>query len=548
MDAGFAKSAARAKAASSDEVKKLAPHTTGKRLPWLAGKGSRAVPVTPTKRLESDTETLSPSTRPSSRKASTAVAPKAANTSIPAARRRSLAVPTERRVLPVASSSPSPVTRHRLSQARRASVVHKGPSPLRAADSHRPSVSHEPQKRLSVVQHHDEELEEDNLCYVRPRADSLAPVPDHLERSDTPDSFQMPTRRDVVSSASPATVSRVQMSPSQPAPGRSTFERVGDRRISNAIEGLEDMVQEAVEIADETADQRQVEVIYEIIEDARTAIQDASEDPTRHLMATTSPLAASESSGDPIDVSEFSSQFSLGRYPDRRTRPMPGRAPPPPTILIQSNIVDESTRLVDLEAHASLQSDPASFDWAYSRQGKRPHSRSSSPSTSDNSERGRSRFSTQSDLLLPPQPIQVAPRNHVDFVLRPITRDQSRGRSRRRPADESAVRIRRHRHQHRRSSGQDSRSRSGRRQYKYSEFGQIDTSFDEENIPAKMYGNALSVREEAHHHTFSLRRHYRRQPIARNWSTGKKRLTATIACINTALLGIVVGIYVSNSF
>jgi hypothetical protein len=95
------------------------------------------------------------------------------------------------------------------------------------------------------------------------------------------------------------------------------------------------------------------------------------------------------------------------------------------------------------------------------------------------------------------------------------------------------MRSRRHRHRH----------YPGRR-HRSPGFSQIDTSFDEEDIPAKMYGNALTVREQANQHTFSFRRHHRRQPIARNWSTGKKRLTAVIACINTALLGIIVGIYV----
>lgn len=37
--------------------------------------------------------------------------------------------------------------------------------------------------------------------------------------------------------------------------------------------------------------------------------------------------------------------------------------------------------------------------------------------------------------------------------------------------------------------------------------------------------------------------HHRRQPIARNWSTPRKRFTAGIACINTALVGVIIGIY-----
>ncbi|KAL9049182.1 MAG: hypothetical protein Q9162_007354 [Coniocarpon cinnabarinum] len=37
--------------------------------------------------------------------------------------------------------------------------------------------------------------------------------------------------------------------------------------------------------------------------------------------------------------------------------------------------------------------------------------------------------------------------------------------------------------------------------------------------------------------------HHRRQPIARNWTTARKRITALIVCLNTALIGSVIGIY-----
>lgn len=42
----------------------------------------------------------------------------------------------------------------------------------------------------------------------------------------------------------------------------------------------------------------------------------------------------------------------------------------------------------------------------------------------------------------------------------------------------------------------------------------------------------------------SLGRHHR-QPIAREWPTYKKRITAMIACLNTVFIGLIVGIYVS---
>jgi hypothetical protein len=43
----------------------------------------------------------------------------------------------------------------------------------------------------------------------------------------------------------------------------------------------------------------------------------------------------------------------------------------------------------------------------------------------------------------------------------------------------------------------------------------------------------------------SLGRHHR-QPIAREWPTYKKRITAMIACLNTVFIGLIVGIYVSS--
>ncbi|KAI9660154.1 MAG: hypothetical protein M1821_001506 [Bathelium mastoideum] len=52
-----------------------------------------------------------------------------------------------------------------------------------------------------------------------------------------------------------------------------------------------------------------------------------------------------------------------------------------------------------------------------------------------------------------------------------------------------------------------------------------------------------------HHHSlvkrqpFSMSRHHRRQPVARDWHTTRKRLTAFVACMNTVLLGLITGVY-----
>ena len=50
----------------------------------------------------------------------------------------------------------------------------------------------------------------------------------------------------------------------------------------------------------------------------------------------------------------------------------------------------------------------------------------------------------------------------------------------------------------------------------------------------------FSIREPK---DFSLSRSHRRAPIARDWCSSRKRWVATVACISTALMGIVIGIY-----
>ncbi|KAI9877618.1 MAG: hypothetical protein M1830_003296 [Pleopsidium flavum] len=50
----------------------------------------------------------------------------------------------------------------------------------------------------------------------------------------------------------------------------------------------------------------------------------------------------------------------------------------------------------------------------------------------------------------------------------------------------------------------------------------------------------FSLREP---HGFSLSRSHRRAPIARDWGPSRKRFVAAVACISTALLGLIVGIY-----
>ncbi|KAH8599435.1 major facilitator superfamily domain-containing protein [Bisporella sp. PMI_857] len=57
--------------------------------------------------------------------------------------------------------------------------------------------------------------------------------------------------------------------------------------------------------------------------------------------------------------------------------------------------------------------------------------------------------------------------------------------------------------------------------------------------------NHLSL-SGSQHGRFSLTRSHKKPKIARDWSTARKRFVATVACISTALVGILVGIYAAE--
>jgi hypothetical protein len=395
------------------------------------------------------------------------------------------------------TSSPSPVTRHRVSRVRRASLAQKAMSPPNSDSFCHVPVIKEAERKLSAVRHSDR------------HADTLALAPSHgasfppSEIAQT--RFAGDTAMNDTSDADPWRTLLI----SKPRPGRSAFKPVGGRRISHAIEDLEDMVQEAVNIADDNSNRSQVEEIYILIEDAKNAVQKSSNEPARQLMTGASPPQVSESTD----------------------------TPPLPNIL---------------PVKFGLQREPTSVDWAYqhSEHTKKPATPHSTSISDNGEERSQSRLSTRSDLLLPPEPTQISPREHLDFVLRPVSGEDLRGRPRRRHDGSPPGHCRKHRSRRgdtnrRRKARSRSISAPSCQDQRSPSTSVTDSSIDDDPLPQR-YGRDLHVRDHVHRHMFGLQGNRPRQPIARNWGPGKKRLTATIACINTALLGIMIGVYVSH--
>lgn len=73
-------------------------------------------------------------------------------------------------------------------------------------------------------------------------------------------------------------------------------------------------------------------------------------------------------------------------------------------------------------------------------------------------------------------------------------------------------------------------------------------------LPRPNYKKEFSLSGKTHvslkeHHLkeFSLAKTHKRKPIARDWSPGRKRFVASVACISTTLVGILVGIYAGET-
>ena len=384
----------------------------------------------------------------------------------------------------------------------------------------------EPDKRLSIVHTKDSDMNMvDQLDTY-----SLVPIPDHVEEVETPVSLTPVTQR-IFEPSPPRIIQAVQRSPSQPIPKPGVFERHSHRRLSNAIEGLEELVEDAVFVAECLDRPEHVEQIYNIIEDASIAVEDTSTGPMIDLMITSSPLQLSSE-----EVSHFSSEVQV----------------------LPELLIDKTIEFVPSPLQMVEQKESEAMDWAYCNTNDDKecfchHSEfstsSSSPSSPNSFSRRHVRRRSSSDRLqlLRPEPVATTPRNNIFSVLRPMmSRSHSRGRSRER----RNMNVDRQRHRQRHRSWRSDTSRASRKYHRCclssDVIGSLEEggtqSFDKEGV--RQYGEELHLRDTRH--IFSLHRNHQRQPVARHWKTGKKRVCALVACLNTALLGIIVGIYASS--
>lgn len=375
------------------------------------------------------------------------------------------------------------------------------------------------------------------------RKGSLAPLPPHVEEP-SPSPLEVTHR--IHASPPQVIVNAANLSPTQPVPKRNILERIKDnRRLSNAIENMEELVQEAVVVSEKEQDSGHIREIHDMIQGASTAAHEA------YALHHVSPLPVDSESSHSWCSSSESEDYGNARWSHHHAHRLP-HAHADETRVTDETTTTTTTTVVEQES-------PRAQDWAYGDRQVRAANQSSSAES-------HVRFE-EHDTLLPPKPAQSSTREHTEFVLRPTRAedDHLRSHSHRRRGHASGHHGGYHHHHHHghlrhHRNGRSSSRHHGHRHHE--EHHRVDSPFenDEElqyhlnklkSQSKREFGYGLTIHEQdsdldehQHHHTFSLRRHHRRQPIARNWSNLRKRFTATIACINTALIGMIIGIYV----
>lgn len=422
----------------------------------------------------------------------------------------------------------------------------------------------------------------------------------------TPTLQVMPSHLQTASSSSSQ-----DLSPMARKPMRQSFEDTPTTSLARAVTGLEDLMQEALTVARDAADQDRSEDVAQILNEATTALRRAS---TVHgVMAE--PLAVSES-GFSSDTSDSESDMSslhsrqasveteptiLTRSAQSSRQPVivapykrDGGLPAPQAAVIEMSghrlsSPDDSISHTPPRLYHPQSADSIAIDWAYAK--KKPTRRAHTDSSSE------------SNRIVPiflrdlenPATVRALTHESINRVTRsgPTTHDKAAdGRERanrfsdereprklRRlepvPTDTIPVRVSSRSRSYDRLPDEKPRWRKGHKPLTESSFYHVPESnreskrsrYEEPTEPDRQgnrskrdrYSEApipitqgYSLKHPRRHHIslrehqpFSLGRHHKRQPIAREWNTTRKRITAMIACINTAFVGLIAGIYVS---
>lgn len=350
-------------------------------------------------------------------------------------------------------------------------------------------------------------------------------------------------------------------------------EETESESLQRAVVNLEELVHEAIAVAEDAARDQHSDDAREILEEATNAMLNAEaildRQPSGPLRVsdfnTNSERSSTKSVGSSVKVDKRSYETMLtvdstdGQPVTIAQYKRDGKAP----ASEQAEVVIEVGRpqlqhakdhnrryLCDLPGGEP----PASFskpshesiiiDWAYVHSHRKRSDTSLSSSNSTTSSLRKTPVGLRMrriNLPLEPSTSKSPERDQVGLVVRALPNRQA--------VHEHIEKYERPPHMPRHSSRQVRATES----YNRRSTDDKELFYDSKVYPVLDPNTpGLSLKHKNHlslldRQGFSLARSHRHQPLARNWSTVRKRIAAAIACINTALIGIMVGVYVSRS-
>jgi len=344
--------------------------------------------------------------------------------------------------------------------------------------------------------------------------------------------------------------------------------------LRNAVEGLENLMQEALHLAKHAADHDHPEEVHGILNEASRAMKKSSAVQDKHEVAMQGGRPNSSEMGSSstwsYDIDAVPPMSYLDFVHRRQSTAVQGRSATPGTtsaksarnVPVPASLTQPGVRTVwdeewphhRLGSETNGQEDTSdhamtAHDWAYQREGQPS---GNMPVTSPRSDH----------LPEPPAATRVSNREHVNLVSRGIASPSDHPSSAVGvpvvPPRKSSLTARKLTLAKRGIPGADgspSPASPGQgpttappmharedevpdttgHQWGADKFDQKDFTTYEDPLKGR---NHIVLKDGE-----SFRWGYRPQPIARNWGLWRKRWTACIVCLNTALIGILIGVY-----
>lgn len=338
-----------------------------------------------------------------------------------------------------------------------------------------------------------------------------------------------------------------------------------ENSLGQAVNGLENLLDNTVEIAEEAAELGRTDEVSQVLDEALEALRRASDVSARHHARMSGPLRVSEynTESSPVSSSSEYSETDGGDEEDVGLRhDIRAGSIPRSTMIRNSEPVTDSSHHGQL-AEVSVSGTPPRFYSQSSTPAARDFAQVSRTHKGDGSVIDGHRAQKKSDHAVQldqddlsagasPEALHTGGSN-VDNIVHPVSAMERSLRRRSEHGAESTLNAWAPKHAN--TSLADGHYNAKPRRRRTTRILSIaDDDIKQPQRHKRHYRNldpatpGLSLKHKNHfslrsHQGFSFGHHARRHPVARKWHTLRKRITATIACINTGFVGFVIGVY-----